>query len=515
MTFQKKIFYQIFGATILFLPLVANAEGTDANSKNLEASINKINAQINNQQKTIAKLKSELHQLKTAQQDKNTIVKAKMQKDAQIKNASPNPILSEGATPVITAPYLGVAPRWDAADLIVNQPNYQEDILLMQRDNRFDKELSNRGLYSNLNPILEISGKVEGQAYDTKPFNGSSSNNINISGAELDFVTHVSKWVNGMISMNYDKSAPNSNGGQTNAQLTSNSRVYVSQAFATIGNLSLSPFYSTLGYRTLPYGEYNTSMISDTYPKMMFRINDPSLLLGYYPKIGEHGFYFNAFTLKGDTGVNQTPSRLNNGGADAGYLIDNNGFKGDVGISAIANVADSNGMQANGLSGSTEFQGFGYAPVGANEAAEILHKRVPGLNAHISLSKNDYTIIAEGNTATTEFNPSDLAFNNHGAKPAAAHIEGVYSFNIHNIPSSFALGYDHTWQALALAIPEQRYIATWNISYFKNTITALEFKREINYKNAGNNGTASGQGLNVVIPGHYANTLTAQFGYYF
>lgn len=510
--------------TLLSLNTMAYAENSNTSDSEL-ALISKINQQISAQEKTIVQLKAEVRSLKAAQKNTQQIAQSAEKKSSDAVVAAHSAKLAEKATqaietrvinngtsPVITAAYLGVPSRWDAFDLNVNLPTHNEDILLMQRTYAMDQAAIKRGFPAPTSPVLELSGKIEAQAMQTKPFHGSGQSNIDVSAAEVDFVAHVSKWVNGFLGINYDNSAPNANGGKTNAALISNSRTYVSQGFMTIGNLSELPVYGTIGLRTLPYGHYSTYMVSDPFTKNLFRIKDPALLIGWYPMINKMGLYATGFLFKGDTGVGSAPSKVNNYGADLGYLFKTNQASGDVGISGVANVADSLGMQANGITASNQFQGFGYAPTGATSSAEVLNHRVPGLNAHLELNVNQYTLYAGANTATTHFAPQDLSYNGHGAKPAAAHIEGIYNFNIGKYPSFLGLGFDESWQALALASPKTRYITTFGTSLFQDTVEYLEFKHELNYSA---NDTAGGQNLSVILPGHVSNTVTAQIGYYF
>lgn len=495
----------------------ADTPNSNAPVPDTQALIQKINAQINSQEKTIQQLKTEINSLKNQQNHPTTTVKASNTKTTKAPtktNATQVPrsqLINIGASPVITAPYLGVPSRWDAFDLIVNFPTYNEDVLLMQRDYGIDQALQNRGFSPHANPILELSGKVEAQAWATRPLSGRSQSNIDLSGAEVDFAAHISNWINGLASLVYDNSAPNAN-STTNAQLVTNSRVYVNQAFITVGDLSKSPFYGTIGQRTLPFGHYSTGMISDTYPQAIFKVRDRAILLGYYPMMNKLGPYATLFVFKGDTKIAGGQNNINNYGADLGYLFSHQIFSGDFGAGGIANIADALGMQANGITDQAQFRGFGFSPTTNANISENLIRRVPGANVHGKLGIGDFTFLGEANTATSHFAGADMSYNGHGAKPVAAHGEVDYNFNMGRYPSSIAVGYDHTWQALALSIPQSRYITAFNTSLFKDTIESLEFKREINYATSD---TAGGQNTAVSIFGHYANTLTAQIGYYF
>ncbi|MCD6046732.1 MAG: uncharacterized protein K0S08_379 [Gammaproteobacteria bacterium] len=512
----KSVISAISVAALSLLAANAFAQDTAPASAGTDnaAMIDKINKELTAQEQVIKSLRSEISALKkqtataNATAQKAATQAAEAHKTTDKSSKLHQMLLESGASPVITAPYLGVPARFDASDLIVNFPTFNEDVLLMQRDAAIDQALRSKGFQPPQNPILELSGKVEAQAWDTRPLSGPTQSSIDLSGAEVDFAVHVTDWVNGLAALAYDNAPPNSN-GSTNAQLISNSRVFLKQGFITLGNLDKSPWYGTIGQRTVPFGHGGTNLISDTYPMVMYKTRERSVLFGYHPMSNQLGPYATAYAFHGDAKAGANSSNIDNYGTDLGYLFCHGLVTGDFGFGGIANVADSLGMQTNGLG--SGFRGFGYSP-NANISSETLVRKVPGATAHGTVNVGNFTFSAEGSTATSAFASQDLSFNNHGAKPAAAHGEIDYSFNIGQYPSNVGVAYDHSWQGLALAIPQARYAAAFNTSFFKDTIESLEVKRETNYPASD---TASGQTQPVVISGHYSNTVTAQIGYYF
>ena len=81
---------------------------------------------------------------------------------------------------------------------------------------------------------------------------------------------------------------------------------------------------------------------------------------------------------------------------------------------------------------------------------------------------------------------------------------------------SIAAGFTHTKEALALNMPQDRYLAAINAAFWHNTITTLEYRHDENY---GLMTTATGAGMPVTpVPGSLgksADMITAQFGAYF
>ncbi len=500
---------------------------TTAASPDIDALVKHINSQTQSLEKQVTQLKHEVKRLKAEQVQSTAkpVVDADAKTDANeaaIANAQnklskqPNfeaisPLLRMGASPVIVAPYIGVPSAYDASDLLVYQSTYKLDATMLQRDKLLYKTAADEGITLGDTPTLILSGKIESQIYGSKTYSGPNTSNINLTGAELIAAVHVNKWVNGLITFNYDD-GPSSE----NEQVVTNSSFSIDQAFATIGNLSETPFYMTAGQRTIPFGHYTTYMLSDTLPKNMFKLLERSILLGFDDqKDAIVQPYANTFVFKDDTNAGGGGNNINNFGANLGLRLKaNNGVNTDVGVSAVANVADSNGMQSTGLS---QFPGFSTSTIttasGSTVNGENLSRKVPGFDAYAGIGNDQYYFNAEYTGATSSFAADNMTFNGHGAKPSAMHTEIVHMFSLGNYPANIAVGYDHTWQALALNMPQQRYITAMNVSFIHNTITTLEFNRWINYA-AGD--VATGQGSPAIqATGHYENNVALQFGVYF
>ena len=500
-------------------PFAYAADTTATSTTDVDAMVRQINSQTQALEKQVAELKREVKRLKVEQAKvpapataKAPATKDTVAQDPAFKAISP--VLRMGASPVIIAPYIGVPSQYDASDLIVYQSTYKLDTTMLERYAAFYKKSEAAGIEAPTTPILILSGKIESQIYGSKTYTGPNNSDINLTGAELYAAVHVNSWVSGLLTFNYDDSAPSG----TNQQRTTNSNVSVDQAFATIGNLAVSPFYATVGQRTLPFGHYSTYMLSDTLPKSMFKMLERAVLFGYdNQSTGTFQPYANTFVFKDDTrNATGGGDNINNAGANLGMRLNGaNGLNSDFGISGVANVAGSNGMQSTGLDA---FPGFSNSEITQADGTTIvngenLDRKVPGFNAYGGIGNDKVYFIGEYAGATSSFTADNMSYNGHGAKPSAVHGEGAYMFNIANYPANVAVGYDHTWQAIALNMPQQRYITALNVSFIRNTIMTLEFNRWINYA-AGDTGT--GMGSAVIQPtGHYQNNMALQFGVYF
>ena len=434
-----------------------------------------------------------------------------------------------GGMPVVTSPYLGTRSAFDGTDLISLLPNINEGLHLLQERQKIEnvfRSAKNPPIIDN--PYVDLSGSIQPTFTVGKPYVGPKGSGFDVPTAYLQPMANINHWVTAFMSINLDNSAPGQFLPQQFGPVVNNSRVFMDQAFVTIGNLHCSPFYMTMGQIYVPFGNYTTNMVSSPLTLNVGRTKARAALLGFdapgpWPGPWD-GIDAQVYAFRGNAITSPSSNKVNQYGANIDYNINEPKWNFTIGGGYIANIADSAGMQLNGAGTTANFDTFtgfaGPVPAGFNNA-EILEHRVPGVDVHGTIGVGHVNLIGEYLTATRRFSPLDLTFNTFGeplvgAKPSAAQVEGEVTFSICDHPSNIAIGYQMTSQALALLEPQKRYIAAFNTSIWKDTIESIEFRHDINY---GRFMYATGAGLPISTDGiglgGSSNTVTFQLAAFF
>ena len=417
-----------------------------------------------------------------------------------------------GGSPVVTSPYLGVRTQYNGSNLIINMSAINSDVALLQQEQNLEDAAIALGIPSPKNPRVAVSGEIQPVISTLKPYSGSNTSSITLGDAELDMVALVDPWVRGYMSFVYNGNPmpPISN--------ASSSTLSLDRGFVTLGDLNKLPVYASIGQLYVPFGQYSSYMISDPVTELLGEIKAISGVLGYQAK-AKTGLNASIFTFENQTqhgGTTTTgSSSIGAWGANLDWVQANNTINSDIGLSFVSNIANSIGLQSTGAT--QAFAGFGSTTqLPGTLSPEALEHSVPGLDVRGHIGYDAFTMYGEFVGATRHFAPQNMSFNGEGAQPAALYGEGVYQLNMFNKPTSIAVGYGHTWQALAANLPENRYLAAINWAAFQNTIASIEARHSVNYSSTS---TANGGNLpNSAAfnpPGHTENALTGEITLFF
>lgn len=405
-------------------------------------------------------------------------------------------------TPVVSSPYLGDRPAFDGSDYIVNISSINRDLRLMQQRRRLYQAYQSIGYPIPPMPIIAISGKSEPVGMVNSPFRGGLDGDLTLGSSELDVAAALNQNVEAYIAVAYDASPP------PVGPRIDNSAFNLNMGFVNIGNLDKSPLYFTAGQLYVPFGRYSSSMISAPLTMNLARTKTRPFIFGYKSQ-EEVGPFAAVYVYRSDT----TLGKSGVGGVNLGYVYQYRTLKGELGASYIDSINDAAGMQSTRSTAGTTFGGFGSFTNG-NEFV----RKTQAMDVHANLTYDRFNLAGEWVGTTQHFRPQDLSYNAQGAKPQAAHTELDMTFIAFDRPASLGVGYQWSKEALALNLPQHRFIGVFNISIWKDTVESLEYRHDLDYNlyQFANGAAPFGQ-VNATTfgTGRSADTLSAQIGVYF
>ena len=361
---------------------------------------------------------------------------------------------------VTSSPYPGVRATFEGTELMSQLSSVNKDLQILLELEKSNEYIKKHNIPYPQHPRIFLSGQVEMTALIQKDATSHPESDIDLTGAELDFLIVGSSWLYSYMSLQYDNSADSS---LSNNRI-SNSRIKADSLFISFGDFMSSPWYLTLGQTYIPFGQYSTyRAIFTPLTRSLFRILQRDVALGFY----NHNLQLSVYAFRGPSDAG-SGNNINNYGVNCGLHFQIKELDAQIGIGAIRNISDSQGMQ----------QAFG-----AIGNSETLRHVVPGLNINTNLTWKNWHIIGEYNQALVPFNPQNMAFSSNGidfkgAMPKAFDVELAYTFKITTLPSSIAFAYSRSYQALGFNVPKDRMTLTWALYVFKQTLLSLEINSD-------------------------------------
>ncbi|NVM21797.1 MAG: LbtU family siderophore porin [Desulfobacterales bacterium] len=302
------------------------------------------------------------------------------------------------------------------------------------------KELKGKaGIQDN----ITISGLIEAEAA-FEDGSQEDSSDIVLATVEVGFDAKVNEWVSGHILFLYEED--------------DTEPMDVDEGTITMRNPEVCPGSVTAGKMYLPFGNFETNMVSDPLTLELGETNESAVLVG----LEAADFHASVYAFNGDINEIGEDDEINGFGAGAVYAYENDGINIDIGVGYINNIGDSD-LMTDKIPGS--------------EIADY----VAGYAAHCIFNIGPFTLIGEYVAAADDFKVGELPFAGHGAQPAAWNIELGCTFELAGKETTFALGCQGTEEALALELPKERYMVSVGVEVFKKTSLALELAYDEDY----------------------------------
>jgi len=298
---------------------------------------------------------------------------------------------------------------------------------------------------------VSINGLLQVEARFNQDYAGNDSSDFVVDEFGLGIEAKVHKFAKAQIAFVYEEGATD---------------LEIDEAFLTLGNSAESPVYLAVGQLYVPFGNFESHMVSDPLTLEIGEAREKAAQLGFETR----GLYGSVYVFNGMT-QDGAEDKIDHYGANIGFAQETERLNYDVGISYISDLADS-----DGLTGALE------AAAPAGDVTQLAnYDYVNGLSAHLLFKIGPISLIGEYVTALDEFNASHLAFNGKGAEPKAWNAEAGYTFNIMGKETTLALGYQGTDEAVAIGLPEARILAGLSVGIYDNTTFSLEYARDEDY----------------------------------
>jgi hypothetical protein len=299
------------------------------------------------------------------------------------------------------------------------------------------------GVLGKLAEHVTLSGLVEVEAnFIEDDFEGNDESDIVLATVELGIDVDLHRYVSGHILLLWeeDETEP----------------VDVDEGYITLGNTEFFPVYLQAGKMYVPFGNFETHMISDPLTLELGETRESAALLG----LEYRGFYVGGYAFNGDVDEIGEDNEIECFGFNGGYAFENEQFSLDIGGGWINSIGESDvltdALEANGIGELDDY--------------------VEGLYGHAIISWMGLTLIGEYVGATDDFETNELEFRGHGAEPESWNIELGYTFPVGAREAFVAAAWQGTDEALALELPEDRYMGGVGIEVYPGAGATLKLE---------------------------------------
>ena len=305
---------------------------------------------------------------------------------------------------------------------------------------------------------VEIGGAIELEAVHESPYEGDSTSDAAVGTAELVIAAAVNDSVSGEVVVKED------DGIQLDAATVT---------FASPDD----PFSVTGGLQGLPFGVYDTNLVSDPLTKELGEAGEVSLVLN----VEADRFHWSVFAFDGDNRPDGH-QRVEGFGAALGFAVEGQDTEFGADVSWINDIGDSDGLQDL---------------IADNLGEDVVYAdHVSGMSVSAGGRFGQASVLLEYVAALDEFEAGEVGFEDRGAQPSAWMFEVAYDFTLLDRDATIALGYQTSDEAFALELPESRVLAGVSVGVAENVGLALEWARSDDY------------GIEVGGTGQTADTVT-------
>ena len=172
---------------------------------------------------------------------------------------------------------------------------------------------------------VTLSGTIEIEAgFEDSDLDGNSSD-TSLATAELGVEATPLDWLTGFVLLSWEDE---------------DDELIVDEAHITLGGGDVTPYYLTAGKIYVPFGVFETLMISDPLTLEIGEIVDNGIQVGFE----SNGFYGAAYLFNGAVDEADEDDTINNFGFSLGYAVETEAFSLDLGGEWIQSILESGAL---------------------------------------------------------------------------------------------------------------------------------------------------------------------------
>ena len=308
----------------------------------------------------------------------------------------------------------------------------------------------------NAGGTIAVEGAYGRTDYSDAATSDEDSSDLSVE-AELLFDMNISKYVAGHIGLKWEDN-------ETDAQSL------LDEGFFLIGGNNLMPAFFKAGKMYVPFGKFETNMISDPLTLETSETRKTAAEAGF----DFSGFYASVYCFNGDVDRENVDDKIDNFGVAMGYSFSMDDFFSiEIGGGYINNIFESGGLMGM------------LSDISGEEYTAVLKDYIPGMTAFAAIKLWDISLIGEytamlkeSEIVKTEIETGIISETIKYKKFKAWNIEAGYFFAIAGQEANISFGYQGVLNAEEY-FPETRYMGVFSLNILENTCAGIEYDYDV------------------------------------
>lgn len=347
-------------------------------------------------------------------------------------------------------------------------------------------------------------------------FMGENNSRFTLNDAYLDVTGNINPWVSAFMELSYNNIQNTALNTVSFGQFPFNSHVIsmpgiyseayslhtlsLQQGYITLGNPELFPIFLKVGKQFQDFGRYTIHPITRSMTQVMTESLQTSAELSFISAWNNASFHGSLFTFQnqipemdiGDVTPFLPPTVPNHGntnfGAQLGVGQVSTQLGWDIGVGYINDMMGINDIAyAAAFTKNTLYRVADGQTVNTNQSFYV--DRASGLTVYGMINSGPFSLSGHYVTALQSFSYVDFSSSlneysddfHEGAQPWAADLQAAYGFSYWDRAQNLYVGYQQSGDAVALFIPERRWVAGYGIDVLKNTNIGVEYSNDQAY----------------------------------